>query len=123
MNILLTGHYKTLFKNGFCFSTRHGQLHENLFVKFITLKNEFYKLGVNLVASDRIPINHKFSALIVHDHPTCRKVLDEISNFSQPKYLTTEEAPFILPNSFEPERSNEYKIIFSNYFPKEINSF
>lgn len=115
MNILLIGHYKKLFKNELCFSTRHGRLHENLFVKFITLKNEFSKLGVNLFASDHIPCNQKFSALIVHDHPTSKKALNEIANFSQPKYLTTEEAPFILPNSFEAERSKEYKFIFSNY--------
>jgi len=115
MNVLLTGHYKNIFKNGKCFNSRHGNLHENKYVKFVTLKDEFFKLGVNLFSSDYIPNNNNYDALIVHDHPTDFITLNKIKNFLRPKYLTMDEAPFILPNSFQSERSTEYRFVFSNY--------
>jgi hypothetical protein len=117
MKILITGHYKNFFLNEKCFSSKNGSLHENNFVKFITLKGEFYKHGINLVAGDDINEFKDIDALIVHDHPNDPIQLKSIQEFSGPKYLTTEEAPFILPNSFKLERLDDYRLIFSNFPP------
>ena len=115
MKILLTGHYKKFFRNEFCFNSKSGGLHENNFIKFITLRDEFSKFGINLIADDSIYGHSDIDALIVHDHPTDTNSLSAISSFRGPKYLTTEEAPFILPNSFSIDRGKEYRLIFSNY--------
>jgi len=115
MKILLTGHYKKFFHDEFCFKSSSGGLHENNFIKFITLRDEFSKFGINLIADDSIYGHSDIDALIVHDHPTDINSLSAISSFRGPKYLTTEEAPFILPNSFSIDRGNEYRLIFSNY--------
>jgi hypothetical protein len=115
MNIILTGHYKKFFHNEFCFNSSSGGLHENNFIKFITLRDEFRNLGINLIADDSIDNHPNIDALIVHDHPTDINLLTSIANFRGPKYLTTEEAPFILPNSFSLDRSKEYRLVFTNY--------
>lgn len=115
MKILLTGHYKNFFKDEFCFKSTSGGLHENNFIKFITLKDEFLKFGIKLIADHTISDHTDVDALIIHDHPTDINMLKAISNFRGPKYLTTEEAPFILPESFSIDRGNEYRLIFLNY--------
>jgi hypothetical protein len=115
MNILLTGHYKKFFHDEFCFKSNSGGLHENNFIKFITLKNEFKKSGINLIADDSVYRHSHIDAIIVHDHPTDINLRIAISSFRGPKYLTTEEAPFILPDSFSIDRGDEYRLIFSNY--------
>lgn len=125
MKILLTGHYKNFFHKEFCFNSNSGGLHENNFIKFITLRDEFKKLGIKLIADDSFTNQSGIDALIVHDYPTDINQLTAISNFPGPKYLTTEEAPFILPNSFSIDRDNEFRLIFTNYlsnnnFPKKF---
>lgn len=115
MKLLLTGHYDVFFRDELCFKSKNGLLHENNFVKFITLKNEFNKFGIQLIASDQIKNFANFDGLIVHDHPKDKLKINAINSFRGPKYLTTEEAPFILPESFSIDRLNDYRLIFSNF--------
>lgn len=113
MNILITGHYKHIFHDGNCFKQKKGTFLDNNFYKFIKLKDAFSSRGVNLVASDTLENTKNFSGLIVNDHPRDITLIKSILEFSGPKFLIAEEAPFIYPDNYDLKRSSEYDLIFT----------
>lgn len=113
MNILITGHYKHIFHDGNCFKQKKGTFLDNNFYKFIKLKTAFALRGVELIASDTLSGRENLDGLIVNDHPRDVDLIKSINQYSGPKFLIAEEAPFIYPDNYDLQRSLEYDLIFT----------
>jgi len=113
VNILLTGHYKHIFRDGNCFKDKNGTFLDNNLYKYTKLKEAFAKKGVTLIATDDVLSIKNIDGIIVNDQPKDKKLLKNIQNHRALKFLIAEEAPFIYPENYDPKRIAEYDLIFT----------
>lgn len=121
VNILLTGHYKHIFKNGNCFKGKKGTFLDNNYYKFTKLKDAFAIKGANLIASHEISSYENIDAIIVNDQPKDKELLMKIKGYIGPKFLIAEEAPFIYPENYDLKRTYEYNKIFTYLHANVLN--
>ena len=114
MKILITGNYKEMFKEQYCFLNKDSQIHEGCYNRLIELYNSFAKENINLIGTETLNIKtDQFSALIIHDYPKDEEMRYLLNKIEIPIYLIAEEAPFLLPENYDKKLHEKFRKIFT----------
>ena len=111
MKILITGNYKEMFKEQYCFLNKDSQIHEGCYNRLIELNKSFANKNVKLFGTDTLNVNtDEYSALIIHDYPKDIKLRSALNNINLPIYLIAEEPPFLIPENYDKKYHEKFSL-------------